>query len=250
MLFQGRTALVTGGSSGIGAATCRMLVQEGAAVAINYFKSEEAAQTLAVELTAQGARVMTFKADVTQRDQVKRMVDEVHGTLGKIDLLVHGAGNILGRALVVNETGELWQKTLDLNLNSVLWVSQAVLPDMIEQKWGRMVTVASRAGRDGGSAGVGAYGVAKAGVMLLTKVMAKEYGQYNINANCVVPGWIDTPFHVKAGSGDLQRFADTMPLKRIGTPEEVASVIVFLLSDAASYVTGAMLDVNAGLLMP
>jgi 3-oxoacyl-[acyl-carrier protein] reductase len=87
-------------------------------------------------------------------------------------------------------------------------------------------------------------------VMLLTKVMAKEYGQYNINANCVVPGWIDTPFHVKAGSGDLQRFADTMPLKRIGTPEEVASVIVFLLSDAASYMTGTMLDVNAGLLMP
>jgi len=250
MLFQGRTALVTGGSSGIGAATCRMLVQEGAAVAINYFKSEEAAQKLAVELTAQGARVMTVKADVTQRDQVKRMVDEVHGTLGKIDLLVHGAGNILGRALVVNETGELWQKTLDLNLNSVLWVSQAVLPEMIEQKWGRMVTIASRAGRDGGSAGVGAYGVAKAGVMLLTKVIAKEYGQYNINANCVVPGWIDTPFHVKAGSGDLQRFADTIPLKRIGTPKEAASVIVFLLSDAASYMTGAMLDVNAGLLMP
>jgi 3-oxoacyl-[acyl-carrier protein] reductase len=178
------------------------------------------------------------------------MVDEVHQALGKIDLLVNNAGNILGRSLVIDETGDLWQRTLDLNLNSVLWVSQAVLPDMIAQKWGRIVTISSRAGRDGGSSGVGAYAVAKAGVMVLTKVMAKEYGQYNINVNCVVPGWIDTPFHVKAGSGDLQRFADSMPLKRIGTPEEVASVMVFLLSDAASYITGAMVDINGGLLMP
>jgi 3-oxoacyl-[acyl-carrier protein] reductase len=178
------------------------------------------------------------------------MVEEVHGTLGKIDLLVNGAGDILGRARIVDETGELWQNTLDLNLNGVLWVSQAVLPDMIEQKRGKIVTISSRAGRDGGSPGVGAYGVAKAGVMVLTKVMAKECGEHNINVNCVVPGWINTPFHLKAGSGDLQRFADSMPLKRIGTPEEVASVIVFLLSDASKYVTGAMLDVNAGLLMP
>ncbi len=152
--------------------------------------------------------------------------------------------------MLVDETGDLWQRTMDLNLNSVVWVSQAVLPDMIEQKWGRIVTISSRAGRDGGSMGVAAYATSKAGVMVLTKVLAKEYGQYNINANCVVPGWIDTPFHVKAGSGDLQRFADSHPLKRIGTPEEVATVIAFLLSDGAKYMTGAMVDVNGGLLMP
>ena len=248
--FAGKTALVTGGSSGIGAATCRMLAEGGAAVAINYFRGREAAESLAGELRAKGAEVMTVQADVTNRDEVRRMVDEVHGTLGKIGLLVHGAGNILGRATIVEETGDLWQRTLDLNLNSVLWVTQAVVPDMIEQKWGKIVTISSRAGRDGGSRGVGAYAVAKAGLMVLTKVMAKEYGEYNINANCVVPGWIDTPFHVKAGSGDLQRFAKDMPLQRIGTPEEVASVIVFLLSEASSYMTGAMLDVNAGMLMP
>jgi 3-oxoacyl-[acyl-carrier protein] reductase len=251
MQFEGRTALVTGGSSGIGISTCRMLAKDGAAVAINYNKSAEAALQLAEELKADGAKVMTVQADVTSRADITRMVDEVHGELGKIDLLVHSAGNILGRAFVVDETGDLWQQTLDLNLNSVLWVSKAVLPDMIAQKWGRIVTISSRAGRDGGgSGGVGAYAVAKAGVMVLTKVLAKEYGPLNINANCVVPGWIDTPFHVKAGSGDLQRFADSHPLKRIGTPEEVAAVIVFLLSDGAHFMTGAMVDVMGGLLMP
>jgi NAD(P)-dependent dehydrogenase (short-subunit alcohol dehydrogenase family) len=251
MQFEGRTALVTGGSSGIGVSTCRMLAAEGAAVAIHYNRSGDAARALADELRATGAKVMTVQADVTEKAAAKRMVDEVHGTLGKIDLLVHSAGNILGRAFVVDETGDLWQRTMDLNLNSVLWISQAVLPDMIGQKWGRIVTISSRAGRDGGgSGGVGAYATAKAGVMVLTKVMAKEYGQYNVNANCVVPGWIDTPFHVKAGSGDLQRLADSHPLKRIGTPEEVAAVIVFLLSDGAKYMTGAMVDVNGGLLMP
>jgi 3-oxoacyl-[acyl-carrier protein] reductase len=250
MHFTGRRELVTGGSSGIGAATCRLLAREGAAIAIGYCRGEESARALCEELRAQGAQAMAVKADVTERDQVKKMVDEVHAVLGKIDLLVHGAGNILGRAPILEETGDLWQRTLDLNLNSVLWVTQAVLPDMIGQRWGRIVTISSRAGRDGGSPGVGAYAVSKAGVMALTKVMAKEYGPHNINANCVVPGWIDTPFHVKAGSGELQRFADGMPLKRIGTAEEVASVIVFLLSDAAKYVTGAMVDVNGGLLMP
>ena len=250
MQFEGRTALVTGGSSGIGVATCRLLAQEGAAVVIHYNKSVEAAQQLAAELKTGGARVMTVQADVTAKADVKRMVEEVHGGLGKIDLLVNSAGDILGRAPVVEETGDLWQRTMDLNLNSVLWVSQAVLPDMIGQKWGRIVTIASRAARDGGSVGVGAYATAKAGVMVLTKVIAKEYGPHNVNANCVVPGWIDTPFHVKAGSGDLQRFAEGHPLKRIGTPEEVAAVIVFLLSDGAKYMTGAMVDINGGLLMP
>jgi NAD(P)-dependent dehydrogenase (short-subunit alcohol dehydrogenase family) len=250
MQFEGRTALVTGGSSGIGASTCHLLAHEGATVAIHYNRSQDAARALADELTAAGAKAMTVQADVTAKQAVRRMVDAVHEKLGKIDLLVNSAGDILGRAPLLDESGDLWQRTMDLNLNSVLWVSQAVLPDMIEQKWGRIVTISSRAGRDGGSIGVGAYATAKAGVMVLTKVLAKEYGQHNINANCVVPGWIDTPFHVKAGSGDLQRFADMHPLKRIGTPEEVAAVIVFLLSDAAKYMTGAMLDVNGGLLMP
>ena len=250
MEFQGKVALVTGGSSGIGAATCRLLAQAGAAVAIGYNRGAEAAESLRTELTTAGATAITVKADVTQPREVSAMVDQVHASLGQIGLLVHGAGNILGRKQVVDEDGDLWQRTLDLNLNSVLWVSRAVLPDMIERRWGRIVSISSRAGRDGGSIGVGAYAVSKAGVMILTKVLAKEYGQYNINANCVVPGWIDTPFHVKAGSGDLQRFAAGIPLNRIGTAEEVASTIVFLLSDASRYLTGTMIDVNGGMLMP
>ena len=250
MRFAGKVALVTGGSSGIGAATCRLLARDGAAVAVGYNRGRKAAESLVDEITSAGGRAAAFGADVTDRRAVQRMVAEARAALGPITLLVNGAGNILGRRVLAEEDGDLWSRTLDLNLNSVLWVSQAVLPDMVAAKSGRIVTISSRAGRDGGSPGVGAYAVSKAGVMVLTKVLAKENGASGITANCVVPGWVDTAFHVKAGSGDLQRFADGIPLKRIGTAEETADAIVFLLSDASSYITGAMLDVNGGLLMP
>jgi 3-oxoacyl-[acyl-carrier protein] reductase len=250
MQFRGKTAVVTGGSSGIGLATCRMLAAEGSAVAIHYFRSHEAAEKLAAELTAQGSKVMTVKADVTRRAEVMRMRDEVHQGLGKVDLLVNNAGNMLARTGVLEETEETLKNTFDLNFNSVVWVTQAFAPDMIERKWGRIVNNASLAGRTGGMWAAGSYAASKAAVMTYTKAMAKEFGQHNVNVNCIAPGLIDTPFHVKASTGDLQRFVDGIVLKRVGTPEDVGSVIMFLLSDAASYMTGLTLDINAGMFMP
>lgn len=248
--FEGRTALVTGGSSGIGMETCRLLAEEGAAVGVHYFRSKSAADGLVDELRAKGATATAVQADVTRREEAHRMVDDVRAELGKIDLLVNNAGNILGRKNLTEETGELWQATMDLNLNSLVWVTQRTVSDMIEQVWGRVVNVSSAGARFGGTPGVAAYVTAKAGVLGLTKAMANEFGQYNINVNAILPGWIDTPFHVKAGSGDLNRFKSTINIGRIGTPEEVASVIVFLLSNSARYMQGAMIDVNGGTFMP
>ena len=227
-----------------------MLAERGAAVAIHYNRSREAAEKLAAELRAMGVQAITVQADVTKRDEAHRMVAQVRKELGKIDLLVNNAGNILGRVKIVDETGDLWQRTLDLNLTSMLWVTQVAVQDMLAQNWGRIVNNSSAGARFGGTFGVAAYVASKAGVMGLTKSMAKEFGPNNVNVNCVLPGWIDTPFHVKANTGDLSRFADTVTIGRIGTPAEVASVIVFLLSDAAKYMHGAMLDINGGTYMP
>lgn len=248
--FENRVALVTGGSSGIGLETCKMLAERGAAVAVHYNRSRDAAENLAVELRALGVQAITAQADVTKRDEAHRMVAQVRKELGKIDLLVNNAGNILGRVKIVDETGDLWQRTLDLNLTSMLWVTQAAVPDMLAQNWGRIVNNSSAGARFGGTFGVVAYVSAKAGVMGMTKSMAREFGPNNVNVNCVLPGWIDTPFHVKANTGDLGRFADTINIGRIGTPAEVASVVVFLLSDAAKYMQGAMIDINGGTFMP
>ena len=132
--FESRVALVTGGSSGIGMETCKMLAERGAAVAIHYNRSREAAEKLAAELRAMGVQAITVQADVTKRDEAHRMVAQVRKELGKIDLLVNNAGNILGRVKIVDETGDLWQRTLDLNLTSMLWVTQVAVQDMLAQR--------------------------------------------------------------------------------------------------------------------
>ena len=247
--FANRVALVTGASTGIGAATALLLAQKGAAVAVNYAHSRDEAEKIAAEIRAAGGRAAALQADVTQAEDVARLAEEVHARLGLVDFLINNAGGLLDRVPIRQMSLDLWRRTMDLNLDSVFMVSQAFLPDMVDRRFGCIVNVSSISARNGGGPGASAYAVAKAGVWAFTKGLAKEVAESGVSVNAVAPGFIDTPFHVKARTGDLSGVLPGIPMKRIGTPEEAARVVAMLCSDAMSYVTGVMVDINGGQLM-
>src|SRR4051794_7130599 len=248
MRLEGKTAVVTGGARGIGAATARRLVAEGARVAICDLNLERA-QEVASEVGAEA-----FAMDVTDGESVRDAVTAAEQALGIPTVLVNNAGTDEFGFFKDTDEG-LWGRVLDVNLVGVLRVSHAALPGMIEQGGGRIVNVASEAGRVG-SNGSAAYSAAKGGVIGFTKALAREGARYGVLCNAVAPGPIDTPLLNRAPKelGSLgQKVVDVMvgstALRRIGKPEEVAAVIAFLCSDDASYVTGQALGVSGGLAM-
>jgi 2-hydroxycyclohexanecarboxyl-CoA dehydrogenase len=241
-----RTALVTGGASGIGAATCERLAAEGARVAVTDVNLE-GARRLASEID--GA---AFELDVRSTESVRAAVEGTERELGPVDILVNNAGYDEWSWFTATDEA-LWQRVLAVNLVGVIACTHAVLPGMQERRRGRIVNVSSEAGRVG-SSGSAIYSAAKAGVLGLTKALAIENGRYSITVNAVAPGPIDTPLLMGAPEalGDIgQRIVDTMigstNLRRLGQPDEVAAVIAFLASDDASYVTGQSLGVSGGL---
>jgi 2-hydroxycyclohexanecarboxyl-CoA dehydrogenase len=248
MRLEGRTAVVTGGASGIGAATSRRLAAEGARVAVCDMNFE-GAREVAAEIDAEA-----FAMDVTDNASVTDAVGKVNDAIGTPTVLVNNAGTDEFGFFQNTDEG-LWQRLLDVNLLGVLRVSHACLPAMIERRGGRIVNVASEAGRVG-SNGSAAYSAAKGGVIGFTKALAREAGRYGVICNAVAPGPIDTPLLNSAPRqlGDLGRkvidvmVASTV-LRRMGEPDEVAAVIAFLCSDDASYVTGQALGVSGGLAM-
>jgi 2-hydroxycyclohexanecarboxyl-CoA dehydrogenase len=248
MRFEGLTALVTGGASGIGAATARRLAAEGARVAICDLNMDRARE-VASEIDAEA-----FAMDVTDKRSVDEAVSAVNASLGVPTVLVNNAGNDEFGFFKDTDEG-LWQRVLDVNLVGVLRVTHALLPGMIERKEGRIVNVASEAGRVG-SNGSAAYSAAKGGVIGFTKAIAREGARYGVLCNAVAPGPIDTPLLNRAPKelGDLGRkvvdiMVGSTVLRRMGRPEEVAAVIAFLCSEDASYVTGQALGVSGGLAM-
>jgi 2-hydroxycyclohexanecarboxyl-CoA dehydrogenase len=248
MRLEGQTALVTGGASGIGAATVRRLVAEGARVAACDIDLE-GARKLASEVGAEA-----FAMDVTDGGSVTDAVAGVTEALGVPTVLVNNAGTD-EFGFFQNTDEALWQRVLDVNLVGVLRVSHALLPAMIERGGGRIVNVASEAGRVG-SNGSAAYSAAKGGVIGFTKAIAREAGRYGVLCNAVAPGPIDTPLLRSApeqlgelGSKVVDVMVGATVLRRMGQPEEVAAVIAFLCSDDASYMTGQALGVSGGLAM-
>jgi 2-hydroxycyclohexanecarboxyl-CoA dehydrogenase len=247
MRLEGRVALVTGGASGIGAATCRRLAAEGARVAVTDLDAE-GARELASELDGAG-----LELDVRSGDSIRAALEAAEAELGPLAVLVNNAGydefGWFGQS-----TEDLWDRVLAVNLRGVLAVTHAALPGMQERGYGRIVNVASEAGRVG-SAGSAAYSAAKAGVIGFTKTLAQESARFGITVNAVAPGPIETPLLMGARQlGDLgERIIEGMVTKtvmrRLGTPEEVAAAITFLASDDASYVTGQTLGVSGGLAM-
>ncbi|MGN6373057.1 MAG: SDR family NAD(P)-dependent oxidoreductase [Solirubrobacteraceae bacterium] len=248
MRLEGKVALVTGGASGIGAATAHRLAAEGARVAIGDI-NEQGATAVAGEIDGVGV-----KLDVTDTASVREAVKAVQERLGDIDVLVNNAGTDLFSYFVNTDEG-LWDFVLGVNLRGVLAVTHAVLPGMQERRSGTIVNVASEAGRVG-SQGSSIYSAAKAGVIGFTKAIARESARYRVRCNAVAPGPIETPLLNAAPQllGELgerlkQGMVNQTVMGRSGEPEEVAAAIAFLASDDASYVTGQTLNVSGGLSM-
>jgi 2-hydroxycyclohexanecarboxyl-CoA dehydrogenase len=248
MRLEGRTALVTGGASGIGAATCRRLAAEGARVAVTDLHPEPARE-VAAEIGGAG-----FELDVRSTDSIAAALEGAESEVGPADILVNNAGYDEFAFFTGTDEG-LWDRVLEVNLRGVIAVTHAVLPGMQERGRGRIVNVASEAGRVG-SHGSAVYSAAKGGVIGFTKAVAREAARYGVTSNAVAPGPIETPLLMAAPEqlGELgQKIVQTMvgstALRRIGKPEEVAATIVFLASDDASYITGQALGVSGGLAM-
>lgn len=245
-----KVALVTGASSGIGAATAAVLAGYGARVALGYHGNREGAEGTVRQITDSGGRAVVIAADLRKVENIQRLVHQAEAALGPIDILVNNAGSLVKRFPIRELTEAGWDDVLTLNLKSAVFCSQAVAPGMIARRAGAIVNVGSVAGHNGGGPGAGPYAAAKAGLVAMTKSLAKELAPHGVRVNAVAPGVIDTPFHEEFSTPEMMRnFINMIPLGRIGTPLECAKAIAFLASDAASFIVGETLEVNGGQMM-
>jgi 3-oxoacyl-[acyl-carrier protein] reductase len=248
--FDDHVVLITGASSGIGKYTAIEFCHSGATVVVNYHKSESDAEMLVADLISAGGKAMAVKADVTRLDEVRAMAAAIGKTFGRVDILVNNAGALIQRAPVSDISDELVEKVISLNLKSVFTVTREILPLIKKTGSGKIINVASIAGRVGGTVGAAHYAAAKGAVITLTKNMAKELAPFGILVNAVAPGVITTRFHEGVTSDEIRKkFTEQIPLRREGRAEEVAWPILFLASGFASYITGETLEVNGGQLM-
>jgi 3-oxoacyl-[acyl-carrier protein] reductase len=250
MDLSGSVALVTGASSGIGAATALVLADLGAKVALGYFNNEKGAFETRDRIRAAGGTAVALRADLHRPEEARKIVDATVKELGPIDILINNAGSLVKRMKIAEVTEEGWDDIMDLNLKSAAFVTQHAVPGMVGRQRGAIVNIVSIAGRNGGGPGAGGYAAAKAGLIALTKSQAKELAPHGVRVNAVSPGVIDTPFHEVFSTPEMiQNFVKGIPLGRTGKSEECAHVIAFLVSNAASYIVGETIEVNGGQLM-
>ena len=242
--MEKKTVLITGGSRGIGAGLARAFAGAGYAVAINYNRSEARARALADELRAAGGEVLTLRADVSDPRQVEEMVDNVLDKFCQLDILLCNAG-VAWSGLLCDMDDEAWQRLRGVDLDGVFYACRAVYPHMVRRKQGRIITVSSVWGTAGASCEA-AYSAAKAGVIGLTRALAKELGPSGITVNCIAPGVIDTEMNGNLSPQDLQSLVDSTPAGRLGTPADVAAAALFLAGPQAGFLTGQVLGVDGG----
>jgi 3-oxoacyl-[acyl-carrier protein] reductase len=247
MDLKGKTALVTGGARDIGRAISIALADAGANVAVNYNASAAPAESLARELTAKGIRAVAIRADVSNAADAARLVDEASAALGgTLDILVNNAGGLIARKKMDEMDEAFWDEVMALNLKSVFLVTRAALPKM--RDGGAIVNLSSLAARDGGGGGAIAYSTAKGGVLTFTRGLSKELASRKIRVNCVSPGLIATTFHDTFTKPEIrQAVASRTSMGREGKAEDVAKAVLFLASDASSYITGESIEINGGL---
>lgn len=246
MHLKGRSAIVTGASRGIGRAIALRLAKEGANVAFNYLRDEEAAQSLKTEIEKSGVRALAFKADVRDYDRIQEMKRTVLSEFNSLDILVNNAGILKDSALMMM-TRDDWQEVIDTNLNGVFNVTKAVIVHFLKQKkGGNIINIASVSGLHG-MAGQTNYASSKGGVIAFAKSLAKEVAAYNIRVNVVAPGFIGTEMINHLKEDYLAEAVHKIPLGRLGSPEDIANAVNFLLSPEAKYITGQVLQVDGGL---
>ena len=245
--LKNKTALVTGGSKGIGSATSSLLAAQGVSVIVHYNRSAEQALDVVGNIEKEGGSAIAVQADLCDPSSVDRLVERSMQEFDHIDILVNNAGEMT-HAPLVEMTDELWEHSIDLHLTSVYRLTRALAPSMIQRKWGRIVNVSSQVAYTG-SAKHAHYAAAKAGLHGFTYSIVKELGPHGITANLVSPGRILTDMIIPQISDRQEDWLQQTPLKRFGEPREVANTIVFLASDEAGYISGANIHVNGGLLM-
>ncbi|MEX3980985.1 2-hydroxycyclohexanecarboxyl-CoA dehydrogenase [Paraburkholderia sp. EG287A] len=250
--LEGKTVVVTGGGGGIGGATCRRFAAEGARVAVLDL-SLDAALKVADEIHEKGGQALALRCDITNRAEVETALEQVQAQLGPVDVLVNNAGWDVFRPFTKTEPAQ-WDKLIAINLTGALHMHHAVLPGMVERKRGRIINIASDAARVG-SSGEAVYAACKGGLVAFSKTIAREHARHGITVNVVCPGPTDTALFAeyKEGAGNpeklLEAFQRSIPLGRIGQPDDLPGAIVFFASDDANYVTGQVLSVSGGLTM-
>lgn len=242
MILEGKVAVVTGGARGIGRAISLRLARDGAAVAVWDLRAE-AAQDVAAEIEREGGKAIACAGDAASAADIARCADESRAALGPISILVNNAG-ISAFDSVLSITEELWDRVMRINLKGPFLCSQAILPDMLEKGWGRIVNISSSSAQTGARS-MAHYASSKGGVVGLTRALAIELAETGITVNHVPPGFVVTPM-LEESPVDIDAYAKGMPMKRPGCPEDIAAAVAYLVRDDANYVTGQTISVNGG----
>ena len=245
-LLEGKTAIITGASRGIGKGIASTFAKQGANIAFTYLSSEEKAKTLEEELSAFGIKAKGFKSDASKFDAAQDLVDQVMETFGSIDVLVNNAG-ITKDNLLMRMSEEDFDTVMEVNMKSIFNLTKAVLRPMLKQRSGSIINMSSVVGVKG-NAGQANYSASKAGIIGFSKSTALELGSRNIRCNVIAPGFIETEMTAKLDENIVKGWTDSIPLKRGGTPEDIANATVFLASDMSAYISGQVLNVCGGML--
>ncbi|MDB4655452.1 3-oxoacyl-[acyl-carrier-protein] reductase [Flavobacteriales bacterium] len=245
-LLDGKVALVTGGTRGIGKGICEKFVQEGATLVFTYLSSEDKANALATELSVNGAKVLPIRSDASQLEQAEKLIETIVEKYGQVDVVVNNAG-VTRDNLLMRMKEEDWDAVIDTNLKSVFNLTKAVQRTMLKQRSGSIINISSVVGVQG-NAGQSNYAASKAGIIGFSKSIAKELGSRNIRCNAIAPGFIETEMTDALDEKVVEDWRKSIPLKRGGTPEDVANAALFLASDLSAYVTGQTISVCGGML--